>query len=252
MSSPEDRKGGPQAPLLHWGRIILPSFAALPMLAVLLGLGIWQMQRLAWKEGILAQLAAAQAAPAAPAGTTAEPFTHIAATGRFRHDLEILLGAEVRGTVLGADLVTVLERDGLPPLLVDRGWVPQTLEGVERPQGTVTVTGWSRPSERPGMLSATDSPAQRRFFNFDIPAMGGALGVQPAPYGLVVVGQGAARPRGVLGAGPAAHQGAVPDPARGFPQPDNPHLGYAITWFSLAFIWCVVFGVWCWKRVRAP
>lgn len=250
MPSQNDMKGGPSAPLLHWQRIILPSFAALPVLAILLGLGLWQMRRLEWKNAILDSLAAAQAAPPVPAGASAAPFTHISATGRFRHDQEIILGAEVRGTVLGADLITPLEREGLPPLLVDRGWVPQTRQGVERPEGTVTVTGWARPSERGGMLSASDSPATRQFFNFDIPAMGAALGIAPAPFGLVVVGQGAARPAGVLGAGPAAHQGAVPDPARGFPQPDNPHLGYAITWFSLALVWCAVFGVWAWRRIR--
>src|SRR6185437_363364 len=49
--------------------------------------------------------------------------------GYFRSDLSALYGAEVRDTPLGprmgAQLLTVLERDGAPPVLVDRGWIPE-------------------------------------------------------------------------------------------------------------------------------
>lgn len=235
---------------LHWQRLILPSFFALPVLAVLLGLGSWQLQRLSWKTALLADLAAAQAAPPTAAISPAS-YAHITATGRFRHELEVLLGAEVRGTVLGARLVTPLERDGAPPLLVERGWVPQDKAGVARPEGPVTVTGYARPSETAGALAARDSPAQRQFFTFDTMAIGAALGITPAPFGLTVVGAGPARSEGGFGASPAPHRGALPDPARGFPAPRNPHLGYAITWFGLAIAWVVIFSLWGWRRVRA-
>ncbi len=235
---------------LHWQRLILPSFFALPILAVLLGLGSWQLQRLSWKTALLADLAAAQAAPPAPAIAPVS-YAHITATGRFRHELEVLLGAEVRGTVLGARLITPLERDGAPPLLVERGWVPQDKAGVARPEGPVTVTGYARPSETAGALAARDSPAQRQFFTFDTAAIGAALGITPAPFGLTVVGAGPARSEGGFGASPAPHRGALPDPARGFPAPRNPHLGYAVTWFGLAIAWVVIFSLWGWRRVRA-
>lgn len=234
---------------LQWQRLVLPSFFALPVLALLLGLGTWQLQRLAWKTALLAELAAAQAAPPTPASTPA-PYAHITATGRFRHDLEVLLGAEVRGTTLGARLITPLERDGAPPILVERGWVPQDKAGVQRPDGPVTVTGYARPSEMAGSLSARDSAAQRQFFTFDTAAIGAALGIAPAPFGLTVVQPGPARSEGGFGASPAPHRGAVPDPARGFPAPRNPHLGYAITWFGLALAWVVIFTLWGWRRLR--
>ncbi len=234
---------------LHWRRLIVPSFFALPVLAVLLGLGSWQLQRLSWKTALLADLAAAQAAPPAQAVAPA-PYAHITANGRFRHDLEVLLGVEVRGTVLGARLVTPLEREGAAPLLVERGWVPQDKAGVVRPEGAVTVTGYARPSESAGALAARDSPAQRQFFTFDTMAIGAALGIAPAPFGLTVVGAGPARSEGGFGASPAPHRGALPDPARGFPAPRNPHLGYAITWFGLAIAWVVIFALWGWRRLR--
>lgn len=234
---------------LHWQRLILPSFFVLPVLAVLLGLGAWQLQRLAWKTALLAELAAAQSVPPVPAVTPA-PYAHVTATGRFRHDLEVLLGAEVRGTTLGGRLITPLDRDGAPPLLVERGWVPQDKAGVLRPDGVVTVTGYARPSEAAGALSARDSAARRHFFTFDTAAIGAALGIVPAPFGLTVVAAGPARSEGGFGAAPAPHRGAVPDPARGFPAPRNPHLGYAITWFGLALAWVVIFVLWGWRRLR--
>jgi len=236
---------------LHWRRIILPSFLAMPVLGVLLGMGSWQVQRMGWKAGLLEQLTAAQAGPPGPA-TTPQPFAHIIASGRFRHDLELLLGSEVRGSTLGAALITPLERAGAPALLVERGWVPRGRAGVARPEGEVTVQGYMRPAERPGLLSATDSPATRRFHNFDPAAMATALGHAVAPFGLTVVVPGVARPDGGLGGTPAPNRGGLPTPATGFPQPNNPHLGYAITWFGLAIAWTVIFGLWANRRIRTP
>lgn len=226
-----------------WRSIVRASFLALPVLAVLVGLGTWQVQRLGWKAGLLEQLAVAQAGPPQPA-LSPTPFAHIIATGRFRHDLEILLGSEVRGPVLGAALVTPLEREGVPALLVERGWVPLDRAGVERPDGFVTVQGYMRPAEPAGWLAAADSPAQRRFHSFDPPVIGAALGLTVAPFGLTVVRPGVARPEGGLGSTPAPNQGSVPSPATSFPRPNNPHLGYAITWFGLALAWTAIFALW--------
>ncbi len=236
---------------LHWRRILLPSFLAMPVLGVLLGLGSWQVQRMGWKAGLLEQLAAAQAGPPGPASSPA-PFSHIIASGRFRHDLELLLGSEVRGTTLGAALITPLERAGAPALLVERGWVPLDRAGVMRPEGEVSVQGYARPVERPGLLPAADSPTTRRFHNFVPADMGAAIGLPVAPFGLTVVVPGTARPDGGLGSTPAPNRGGVPSPATSFPSPTNPHLGYAITWFGLAIAWTAIFALWASRRIRTP
>jgi hypothetical protein len=133
-----------------------------------------------------------------------------------------------------------------------RGWVPLDRAGVSRPEGVVTVQGYMRPAERPGLLSAADSPAARRFHNFDISAMGAAIGLPVAPFGLAVVVPGRARPDGGLGSTPAPNQGGVPSPATGFPAPSNPHLGYAITWFGLALAWAAIFALWASRRISTP
>jgi len=191
--------------------------AALPVLCVLLVLGTWQMQRLHWKTALLARIAAAEAAPAAPLGDPPDPFQKVAAVGRFDHARAALLGLEVRGPVLGARLLTPLLREGAPAVLVDRGWVPIEGAAPSRPEGPVTVEGFVHPGDRPGLFAAADDRAARRFFTLDPPSIGAALGLPVAPYAIVALG-------------PAGN----PDPARRLPRPTNNHLGYAITWYGLA------------------
>jgi surfeit locus 1 family protein len=208
----------------------------LPVLGILLGLGTWQLQRLHWKTALLAEIAAAEALPARPLDPGAPPpsWMRVAATGRFDHGREALLGLEVRGPILGARLLVPLLRDGAPPLLVDRGWVPVDRAGsLARPEGPVTVEGYIRPGERPNRFSATDDTAGRRFFTFDPPAIAAALGLPTSEaFGLVALGAGA----------------GLPDPARTLPRPTNSHLGYVITWYGLALSLLGVFFAWMHRR----
>jgi len=192
--------------------------------AALCGLGTWQVRRLHWKNDLLARIEASEKAPPAPLGDAAEPFAKVSATGRFDHAREALLGVEVRGTTLGAHLLTPLLRDGRPPLLVDRGWVPlERGRPLDRPEGEVSVTGFVREADRRDWASPTDDTAGRRFYVFDPAAIGAALHLPdaPAPFGLVAL------------APPGAGR-SLPEAARHLPRPNNPHLGYAITWYGLA------------------
>jgi len=222
---------------MAWRRLLLPGLAALPVLIALLALGTWQVERLAWKTDLLARMDAAEAAPPLPLPDAAAPWSRVAATGRFDHAKEARLGIEVRGNVLGSHLVTPLMREGRPPLLVDRGWVP--LEGpaaIARPDGEQTVVGYLRPGERAGWFAASDDPVARRFYTSDPQAIGAALGIAaPAAYVLVALGDG---------------QG-LPQPGRSIPRPANNHLGYAITWYGLAVSLVGVFVAFAWRRHRS-
>lgn len=238
-------------PPIPWQRLILPSFLALPVLALLLGLGTWQLQRLAWKQGVLAELAAAQARPPVAAPDNPLPFAHLTAMGRFRPGAEAMLGLEVRGTTLGGNLIAVLDRQGTPPLLVERGWAP--LEGgqVNRPEGEVTLTGYARFSDRRNPLAARDDPAGRRFYHFDARAIAQALNAPDAlAYALVVVVPAPPLAPSGFGAPPPPQRGPLPDAAHSFPTPNNPHLGYAVTWFGLALAWTAIFFLWASRRIR--
>ncbi len=202
------------------------------MFAALCGLGTWQVQRLHWKNDLLARIEASERAPPAPLGDAAEPFAKVVATGRFDHAREALLGVEVRGTTLGAHLLTPLLRaDGRPPVLVDRGWVPlERSRPIDRPEGEVAVAGFVREADRRDWNSPADDAPRRRFYVFDPQAIGAALGLPaaPAPFGLVALAPADAKPP------------SLPEAARSLPRPDNRHLGYAITWYGLAVSLVVV------------
>lgn len=227
---------------MPWRRLLVPTLVALPVLLVLLALGTWQVQRLHWKAGLLARIDAAEAGPALPLGAaTPARYAKVAATGRFDHAREALLGLEVRGTVLGAHLLTpLLAEDGGPALLVDRGWVPlERGQPVARPEGVVSVTGYVRPGDEPGRFAARDDPAGRRFYSFVPAAIGRALDLPAvAPFGLVAL------------AAPDSPADALPVAARTIPRPTNPHLGYAITWYGLAAALVGVFAAFAWRRLQ--
>ncbi len=129
------------------------------MLAVLLGLGTWQVRRLHWKEAILAQLAQAEAAPPIPLQAVPEPYTKVAVTGHLRADLSAQYAVEVRdtreGPQLGTFLIQPLERPGAPPLLVERGWVPQKRSApISQPQGEIHRRRLHARAETPQACSA--------------------------------------------------------------------------------------------------
>ncbi len=218
--------------------VLLVALLAVPALAVLIGLGWWQLQRMHWKNGVIAAIAAAEAAPPVPLADPPRTYAKVIVEGRFRHDLESFLKLEVRGPVLGAHLVVPLEREGAPAILVDRGWVPLDRQHspIFHPEGLVSVTAWVHPGESPGLFAATDDTVGRRFYTFDPPAIGAALGLPVVPYALVALG----------GAQPM-----LPDPARSLPRPTNNHLGYVVTWWGLAAALLGILAVLAWRR-RSP
>ena len=221
-------------------RRILPAvLASIPVLAILLVLGTWQVRRLHWKTDLLAQIASAEAGPPVPLTDTPVPFSKVEATGRFRYDLEAILGVEVRGPVLGTRLVTPLERDGRPVVLVDRGWVPLERRGaaIDRPEGPVSVTGYVSPPQDRDFFAATDDTAGRRFYTADPRAIGAALGLPTVmPDLLVALAPPGTRPE------------ALPQGAETLPRPPNSHLGYAITWYGLAASLVGVLLAWALRR----
>ncbi|MGH7155251.1 MAG: SURF1 family protein [Acetobacteraceae bacterium] len=217
-------------------RLFWPGLMALLMFLILLGLGTWQVKRLAWKEGILAQIAAGESAAAIPLPESPGAYVKVSVTGRFRRDLTALFGADVRdfpsGPVMGAQLVVPLERADGPPVLVDRGWIPLSVQvPVQWPDGPVTIDGYVQAPQKPGLFTPAPDTTHRRFYALDPAVMGAALGLpRVAPFTLVAMGP--TRP------------GDFPAPPQHLPRPPNNHLEYALTWYGLAGALVVVFITW--------
>ncbi|EYD71160.1 SURF1 family protein [Limimaricola hongkongensis] len=218
-------------------RTILPLFMGLLGCAILIGLGVWQVQRLSWKSAILADLdARILAAPVPLSGLgTADPqaqrYLPVIAEGRLTGDeIHVLSAADGPGyRVIG-----VLDTGGRR-VMVDLGFVPLAAKARGRAALDVMVTGnlhW--PQEVDDWTPAPDT-ADNIWYARDVGPMAAALGTKP----LLIV---ARRVTPELGTWPMPlDSDAVP----------NDHLGYAITWFSLAAVWAVMTGIFLWRGRRA-
>jgi surfeit locus 1 family protein len=241
------------------------------MFAILIGLGVWQVRRLHWKLGLLAAIDRAEAAP--PAKLSAHPrlFEKVEVRGRMLDDKRAFFGSEVRdtttGSKLGEQLIMPLERASGPPVLIDRGWVP---DGAPAPvdTGEVRVVGYVRPAEHPSWFTPASDLNGMRFYALDPEAIGAALGLaHVAPFTVIALGPESAAPVPESGGAPIPESGGAPIPATGgapipatggapipataLPRPPNNHLGYAVTWFGLAVCLVLVFVAYARKTLRA-
>jgi surfeit locus 1 family protein len=219
--------------------LLAPSIMAAVMFALLIGLGIWQLERRTWKLGLLAEIDHAEISPAIPLPADPPQFAKVRIEGRLRPDLQALYGSDVRdlpgGPAIGAQLIEPLERPGQDPVMVVLGWVPT---GMAVAAAGTAVEGYIRRPDQARMFSAPDDASKRRFFTLDPAPIAASLGIaHAAPFTLVVMGD--------------VTPGVFPQPATALPRPPNDHLNYALTWFGLALSLAVVFAVYVRKALRA-
>jgi surfeit locus 1 family protein len=196
--------------------------------AVLVSLGIWQLQRLAWKEGVLAEIearigAAPVAVPEAPEADR-DRYLPVKVAGRTTGE-ELLVLVSQKQVGAGYRVISAFETGDGRRLLLDEGYIREGEKGATRPAVAMTVTGnlhW--PDEVDGFTPAPDWDAGLIFAR-DVPAMAAALGAEPV---LVIA-------RTVSGTDPRATP--LPVTADGIP---NNHLGYAVQWFGLAAVWAAM------------
>ena len=200
------------------------TLIAASLFAGLCALGVWQVERLAWKRDLIARVdARIHAAPvAAPASaTSADEYRRVRATGTFLHDRATLVQAStVRGP--GFWVLTPLRRPDGSILLVNRGFVPHDARTrYARPAGTVRITGLLRLTEPGGGFLRSNDPAADRWYSRDVAAIAAARAL-PATADYFIDADAGTQPDALPVGGLTVIR---------FP---NNHLVYALTWFSLA------------------
>lgn len=218
-------------------RILAPLSFGIAGIAVLLWLGTWQLERLQWKQGILADIDARIAAAPMPVPATPDPvqdrYQPVALQGEFTGDtLRVLVSQKQIGA--GYRLITALNTD-IGPVLVDRGFVPVAAPMPPLPRGSVQVAGnlhW--PDDRNSATPENDV-AGNTWFARDVAQMAARLQTRPL---LVVARQ--INP---------AEAGVTPLPVDSSAIP-NDHLNYAITWYSLAVVWTAMTLYFLWRNRR--
>lgn len=209
------------------------------------GLGVWQVQRRAWKEDLLAELDhKTNQEPVRLPDTLEEldelEYCRVKCTGTYDHSRESLLGPRsnlasisTSGGLFGSQdstgwhVITPFKlSDRNAEILVNRGWVPRQyasskVKGQGQVQGEVEVTGVIRMTETRKQFqpkSASDLEG-RKFTSRDIPEIAMRLGTSP-------VFIDADAKTSTLHGGPLGGQTRINLP--------NDHFSYLVTWFSLS------------------
>jgi surfeit locus 1 family protein len=211
--------------------LLWPTFWSALGLLLLLGLGTWQVQRLAWKEGLIAERNAALAATPVPLPKTLDAaraleFHPVRAAGEFLNDHELDLNAQSFAGDQGFHIVTPFRLGDGTIVFIDRGFVPTDRR---RPAtrvageiaGPTAVTGLLRLPEPPGWFTPANEPAKNSWFSVDLPAMAQTAGVGGAlPF--------------YIDADKTPVPGGWPQGGQTITDLPNDHLQYAITWYALA------------------
>lgn len=242
--------------------LIVPALMTLVMLPVLMGLGTWQWQRMAWKQDLIAKIAAR---------ATAEPVSYIAAlaefvksgdveykrvrvTGTFDHAEERHLYAPTTGSQ-GWHVYTLFKPEGgQPPLFVNRGWVPDTLKDPTKRaegqvQGPVTVTGLARSDQTRGMFAPADDAKGNRWYSRDTWVMRWGVEGPPPPDKLALMRLQGYAPFSLDADAEPANPGGWPKGGTTEIKISNRHLEYVVTWYGFALTLLLVFIVYVRQRL---
>jgi len=205
------------------------------LLAALLfgALGIWQLERRAWKLDLIERVEArVHAPPVAPPGPDewagldpkALEYRRVRVTGVLLHSRETLVDA-LTELGPGSWVITPL-RTAQGIVLINRGFVPpereaQSTRAAGQETGEVTITGLLRLPEPGGRFLRPNRPAEERWFSRDVAAIAQARGLSDvAPF--------------FIDAEAGADPGEYPRGGLTIVRFRNVHLLYALTWFGLA------------------
>jgi surfeit locus 1 family protein len=228
--------GGPVVrPPRSLAMLILLGGIAAVLFCALAALGVWQVERRAWKHALIAQIdARIHAAPVAAPGpdawpsiTAADAYRRVSLDGRYRAQRTVFVKAvTARGG--GYWALSPLDTTRGFTILVNRGFVANPV--APTPGDMAHVTGLLRVSEPGGGFLRANDPARGHWYSRDIAAIARAERLGPvAPY--FVDADAASSERG----GPIGGLTVVTFS-------DN-HLVYALTWFGLAALLLVGVGV---------
>lgn len=226
-------------------RVVLAVMLLVMALAGI-GLGVWQVQRRAWKHALIEAVNSRSTARpmAAPGperwpGITAErdAYRRVTLQGRFDHGRETLVQAV---TDLGGGywVLTPLVTDRFT-VLVNRGFVPPAMRAATKrtagnPAGQVRITGLLRITEPGGGFLRSNDAASGRWYSRDVTAIAASRGLsQVAPY--------------FIDADASANRGGYPVGGLTVIRFSDNHLVYALTWFALA-IGCSWGAFMIWRR----
>jgi len=240
-------------------RLLVPAIAAGIALVILLGLGTWQVERLHWKEALIARVTARMDAPPVPAPPPSAwaaldvadlQYQPLTVTGRFDnareiHVVQALTEPKGKRGGFGFMVMTPLTTPDGWTVYVNRGFVPgDRKDPASRAGGEIagetTVTGLARAPYDRSWFAPADNAGKNEWFSRDPALFAAASGIDPAKVAPYIID--------------AKFDAQLPD---GLPQGGetvvdfpNSHLQYAVTWYGLAAALVAVFVAFARGRLR--
>jgi len=227
----------------HWSF----TLAVLPILIALIALGTWQIERLHWKLGLIAEMHGNLAKPpltlsqALRAGDAAQ-YRRVRLTGRFDNGKEAyLFTTGPNGEPVYHVLTPFILEDG-QAVLVDRGLIPTAMldpkmRAAGELNGVRRIVGVWRTPDRLGPFTPKPNLVRRIWYARDLAGIARADGVQLAAP-VIIEADATPNP----GGWPKGGQTVVDLP--------NNHFSYAITWFGLAWALVCIYFSWHLSRGR--
>jgi surfeit locus 1 family protein len=216
---------------MYFRPILKLTLAVVPVFAILVGLGVWQIERLHWKLGLIAQVDQNLSAPpislarALALGPAAQ-YHRVALAGSFVNAKEAYVFATDTSGAPGYHVVAPLKTDDGRIVLVDRGFVPRELFNLKtlaagRLEGERHVVGVWRVPDAPGLFTPAPDVTHRVWYSRDA---AGIAKTERLTLAALAIVEADATPN--PGGWPKGGQTAV--------EFRNEHLQYAITWFLMA------------------
>jgi len=230
--------------------MIVMALVTLLAFVTLLALGTWQVQRLAWKEDLLATIdARIHAAPITLDELNRRDdieYVPVRVSGHFDHAAERHFFTTYEG-MSGYNVYTPLIMGNGEAVFVNRGFVPfDRKDAAGRAQGQIAgevqVTGLARKglAEKPSFAVPDNDPAKNIFYWKDIRQMRETSGL---PADVPVLGY-------FIDADATPNPGGLPVGGTTIVNLPNNHLQYAVTWYGLAAALAVVVAAWLVRRLR--
>lgn len=234
-------------PLLSPGWILAHT-AVIALAVGFVMLGLWQLDRHHERSEANRVGRERLAMPAVPLAEilgmdpSSIRYRAVTATGEFRPADEVLIRSQVHLGGAGFHVITPLVLPDGTAVLVNRGWVPLTLDRppvaeAAPPEGVVTTTGWVEESQiRPALGPADPDSGRLETMNrVDIDRISEQVPYALAPVYIVAVGEGDQLPASIR---PPRFDDA------------GPHLGYTIQWFGFAVVGLVGYVFLTRRRMR--
>lgn len=217
-------------------RVVFLVFFGMAGCGILVWLGTWQVQRLGWKQDILADIDGRISAEPAPLSVAPDPdadkYMPVKVSGTVS-DTELHVLVSVKHVGPGYRIIAPFQTGDGRLILLDRGFVPTEAKNVASLTGPMTVIGNLHWPDEIDSYTPEPDMAGNTWFARDVPRMAAALGTEP----VLLIARSQTDPDIT----------PLPVDTAGVP---NDHLQYAITWFSLALIWAAMTAYFLW-RTRA-